>query len=334
MAPQDSKALGEARDMIDRQLQQMVRLVDDLIDVSRITTGKLALRRERVEVRAVARSALEAVEPLAKARGHVLRTTLPEFPVYLNADPTRLTQVFLNLLNNAVKFTDPGGDIEFAIQIEDAELVARVRDNGIGIPGAMLESIFEMFAQADRSLERSAGGLGVGLALTRRLVELHGGSVKSYSRGLEQGSEFVVRIPFSGVEGARQGSRGPRGAADGRHHRILLVDDNQDFALSLAGVLRALGNEVRVAHDGAAGLAAAQEFQPDVAFLDIGMPKMNGFELASRLRGLPETMGSILVAITGFSQPADRERAKQAGFDNYFVKPVEIERLQEVLAQG
>ncbi|HUG76081.1 MAG TPA: ATP-binding protein [Burkholderiales bacterium] len=329
-------AEAEARAIIERQLQQMVRLVDDLLDVSRITTGKLALRRERVDLRAVAASALEAIEPLARARGHRLSVELPPEGIIVNADPTRLSQVFLNLLNNAVKFTDPGGRIEFHVAAERGELVARVRDSGVGIPPGMSDEIFEMFAQADRSLERSTMGLGVGLSLARRLVELHGGTIEAKSAGAGRGSEFMVRIPIPGTQAqlpvreAAEPLVSPASAV-AQGHRILLADDNQDFANSLAAVLRRMGNEVRVEHDGPAALSAAENFRPDVAFLDIGLPRMNGFDLARRLRALPVTAHSVLVAVTGWGQPADRQLAKEAGFDDYMVKPVEIARIQALL---
>jgi signal transduction histidine kinase/ActR/RegA family two-component response regulator len=325
-------ASGEARAIIERQLAQMVRLVDDLLDVSRITTGKLALRKERVDARAVAKSAIEAIEPLARARGHQLRVALPPSGATLDADPTRLAQVFLNLLNNAVKFTDPGGRIDFQVEVAGEELVARVRDSGVGIPAEMREEIFEMFAQADRSLERSTMGLGVGLSLARRLVELHGGTISVASAGPGKGAEFVVRIPLAGGEqpADRQREDLPiRGA--GKAQRILLADDNLDFASSFATLLRRMGNEVRVEHDGPAALAAADEFRPEIAFLDIGLPKLNGFDLARRLRELPTTAKSRLVAVTGWGQPTDRQLAAEAGFDDYMVKPVEIERIQAIL---
>lgn len=328
------EVLAEARAMIERQVKQMVHLVDDLIDVSRITTGKLVLRRERVDAVAIARSALEAVEPLARSGGQAITTRLPDAPLYLNADATRLTQVFLNLLNNAVKFTDAGGLIEFELKAEGGQLKALVRDNGVGISAGQLESIFEMFHQADGSLERSAGGLGVGLALARRLVELHGGGIAARSKGAGRGSEFEVVIPLAGAHAEHGYSeRAPGADASARPQRILVVDDNRDFAQSLAALLRGMGNEVHVAHDGAEGYAAARRIAPDISFLDIGMPKMNGFALAHRLRQSETTSGAILVAITGFSQPADRQRAKDAGFDHYFVKPIEIERLQEILTR-
>ena len=329
----DAEATAAARAIIERQLNQMVRLVDDLIDVSRITTGKLALRRERVDARTVAASALEAVEPLVRQRGHRLEVKLPSGSVYVNADPTRLAQVFLNLLNNAVKFTDPGGLIAFELGLEGSELVARVRDNGIGIAPEMLEPIFDMFAQADRSLERTAMGLGVGLSLTRRLVELHAGSVVARSGGLGRGAEFVVRVPvMTEPEAASDKQSVVRGQRPGARHRILLADDNEDFAASMAAVLRGMGHEVRVEYDGAAALAAAAEYRPSMCFLDIGLPKLSGYDLARRLRATPAGAGSILVAVTGWGQPGDRQLAKEAGFDEHMVKPVDFDRVRAILS--
>jgi len=331
-AKENPAAVAEARAIIERQLVQMVRLVDDLLDVSRITTGKLTLRRERVDARAVAQSAIEAVEPLARARGHSLRVALPPSGAALDADPTRLSQVFLNLLNNAIKFTDPGGRIDFEVEVAGGELVARVRDSGVGIAPEVREEIFEMFAQADRSLERSTMGLGVGLSLARRLVELHGGTISVASAGPGKGAEFVVRIPLAGeMQPPAREARDPLVRGSAKAHRILLADDNLDFASSFATLLRRMGNEVRVEHDGPAALAAANEFQPEIAFLDIGLPKLNGFDLARRLRGLQATARSRLVAVTGWGQPSDRQLASEAGFDDYMVKPVELERIQAIL---
>ena len=334
-AKDDPQAMAGARAIVERQLHQMVRLVDDLLDVSRITTGKLGLRRERVEARAVAASALEAVEPLVKARGHALDVLLPPAGAYINADPTRLAQVFLNLLNNAVKFTDAGGRIDFHLRIEGGELVAVVRDNGIGIAPEMLEPIFDMFAQADRSLERTTMGLGVGLSLTRRLVELHGGTIAARSEGLGRGAEFTVRIPAVVREApaAANAMHSFDRESAGARHRILLADDNEDFAASMAAVLRGMGHEVRVANDGAQALAAAAEFSPGIAFLDIGLPKLNGYDLARSLRARSGTAGSILVAVTGWGQPSDRQLAKEAGFDDYLVKPVDFDRVRAILSQ-
>ncbi|HUQ73974.1 MAG TPA: ATP-binding protein [Burkholderiales bacterium] len=331
IAEYDPEVWGNARDIIERQVRQMVRLVDDLIDVSRITTGKLVLRRALADATAIARSALEGVAPAVKDREHHLVTRLPEGALYIDADATRLTQVFLNLLNNAVKFTDPGGRIEFEVGAEGADLVARVRDTGIGLSSEQLDSIFGMFTQGDITLERSSSGLGVGLALARRLVELHGGQVVARSAGLGQGSEFEVRLPRIVRPAARLDAPAPR-AAKMSPRRILLVDDNRDFVQSLAGLLRGMGHELRVAHDGASGLEAALAFRPEVAFVDLGMPTLNGFDVARRLREQPGTEGCTLVALTGYSQPLDRERARDAGFDEYLVKPVEIERVRIILS--
>jgi CheY-like chemotaxis protein len=239
--------------------------------------------------------------------------------------------VFLNLLNNAAKFSDPGGHIEFSLAVRDGEVRASVKDSGVGIAPDMIDEIFEMFAQADRSLERSTMGLGVGLSLSRKLVELHGGTLEARSEGLGKGAEFMVRMPAVGVEAPAPARPSAAGSARGARRRVLVVDDNRDFATSLASVLRAMGHEVRVEHDGRAGLGAAESFRPHIAFLDIGMPKLNGYELARRLRALPTTAASILVAVTGWGQASDLQRAKDAGFDEHMVKPVEMDRLEALL---
>jgi len=331
-AGSDARTQADARAIIDRQVRQMVRLVDDLLDVSRITTGKLALRRERVELRAVGAAALEAVEPLMRERRHQLSVELPPAGVTVNADPTRLAQVFLNLLNNAAKFTDPGGRIGFSLTVRDGGVLARVSDSGIGIAPQVIDEIFEMFAQADRSLERTTMGLGVGLSLSRRLVELHGGTLEARSEGPGRGAEFIVRLPALGVEAPARLRPAAGGAArPARQRRVLVVDDNQDFANSLASVLQSMGHEVRVEHDGEAGLSAAHAFRPEVAFLDIGMPKLNGYALAAQLRSNPVTAATTLVAVTGWGQATDLQRARDAGFDEHMVKPVEMDRLEALL---
>jgi len=331
----DAAALSEARAIIDRQVLQMVRLVDDLLEVSRITTGKLRLRRERVELRKVASAALEAVEPIIRERGHTLVVTLPPPGLTIEADPTRLSQVFLNLLNNAAKFTPQGGRIEFALEVRNGEIAARVRDDGVGIAPDMIEPIFEMFAQADRSLERTTMGLGVGLSLSRRLMELHGGTIEARSDGANRGAEFVARMPAAGAEmsihSIETATRLPAAEGNGRPS-VLVVDDNEDFAITFARMLRARGYEVRVEHDGLAGLTAAQSSPPDVAFLDIGMPKLNGYELARHLRALPATSHAILIAVTGWGQDEDRARTEQAGFDGHLVKPIDPGALLSLLA--
>jgi CheY-like chemotaxis protein len=302
-------ALTQAQDfrpslvlLIDRQAQQMTRLVDDLLDVSRITRGKIELRKQRVPLAAVLCSAVEASRPLVEKWGHELTVTVPPEPVYLEADPTRLAQVLLNLLNNAAKYTEQGGRIWLTAEQDGRQVVIRVKDTGVGIPAEMLPRIFEMFVQVDHSLERSQGGLGLGLTLVHRLVQMHGGSVEAYSDGPGRGSEFVVRLPVAGeVEG--RGLRG--GAGDGEKPpapvgcRILVVDDNRDAADSLGMLLRMLGNEVHTAHDGLEAVGAAAVFRPDVVLLDIGLPKLNGYEAARRIREQRGGGDMVLVALTG-----------------------------------
>jgi signal transduction histidine kinase len=333
---EDPKTLAESKAIIDRQMRQMVRLVDDLLEVSRITTGRLALRREVVELRNVAKSALEAVEPIMRERGQHLTSELPPAGLTITADPTRLAQVFINLLGNASKFTDPGGRIEFLLEVREGEMVARVRDNGVGLAPGTIESIFEMFAQVDRSLERNASGLGVGLSISRKLIELHGGTLEARSDGVGQGAEFTVRIPAGEAEKETSELEEPGVTlpASAEHRpRVLVVDDNKDFALSLGKMVQAMGYEVRVEHDGLAGLAAAEAIHPRIAFLDIGMPKLNGYELARRLRAIPATAACILIAVTGWGQASDRQRAREAGFDEHIVKPLELDRLQKLLGR-
>ena len=321
----------KAREMMERQVSQMVRLVDDLLDVSRVTTGKLGIRKSLLEVQAAVRDAVDIVRPFIESREHQLEVQLPTAPICVEGDRTRLAQVFSNLLNNAAKYTQPGGYITLSLAQEDNEAVVRVRDNGIGLAPDSLASIFDMFVQVDRSLERTQAGLGVGLTLSRQLVHLHGGTISAKSEGAGKGSEFTVRLPLAGS--ALSESAGPRKRGHASlSRRILLADDNEDFVNSLAQVLEARGHQVRVAHDGAAALAAAAGFNPDFAFLDIGMPKVHGYEVARRLRELPSTSECVLVALTGWGQEDDRKRAREAGFDRHLVKPVEPADIETILA--
>jgi signal transduction histidine kinase/ActR/RegA family two-component response regulator len=332
--------LAVVRELMERQLQQLTRLVDDLLDVSRISTGKLVVRRERVVLQPIVQSALDAVRPLVETRQQRLAVDLPPEPVMLDADPTRLAQLVGNLLNNAAKYTPPGGDIALAVREDAGEIEITVSDTGIGIPADMIERVFEMFTQVDTSLDRSTAGLGVGLSLARRLAELHGGAIRAESEGPGRGSRFVVRLPLP--EGAAASVPPSNGTADdaarlggralGIKHRVLLADDNIDFASSLAFILGGLGHEVAVTHDGEQALAVAREFRPEVAFLDIGLPKLHGYALARELRARPETRGARLVAITGWGQERDRQQAREAGFDEHFVKPVSVEQILEVIA--
>ena len=322
--------LEKARQMMERQLGQMVRLVDDLLDVSRITTGKLGIRKALLEVQAAVRDAIETARPYLETRRHQLEMQLPSQPICVEGDRTRLAQVFANLLHNAAKYTEPGGYITISLAEEDGQAVVRVRDNGIGLAPESLGAIFDMFVQVDRSLERPQAGLGVGLTLSRQLVVLHGGTIEAKSAGAGQGSEFTVRLPLAGGAPVTADPESRRLRAR-QSRRILLADDNVDFADSLAELFAARGHEVRVAHNGAEALAAAAAFNPDFAFLDIGMPKVHGYEVARRLRDMPATSECVLVAVTGWGQEDDRQRAREAGFDRHIVKPVDPAQIDLIL---
>jgi len=330
VAGDDPQKAQMAREMMQRQLAQMVRLVDDLLDVSRITTGKLAVRKEPLELQSVLRDAVEIVRPFIDARRHRFDCVLPDEPILVEGDRTRLAQVFSNLLNNAAKYTDPGGQILLSAAREGSDAVVRVRDNGVGLAPESLEHIFDMFVQVDRTLERSQAGLGVGLTLARRLVQLHEGVIEAHSDGTGRGSEFVVRIPLSYARIADV-ARAAEPARAGTGRRILLADDNIDFAASLGDLLSAQGHDVRIAHDGAEALRTAEAFHPEVAFVDIGMPKVHGYEVARRMRAAPGTARTLLVAVTGWGQENDRKRAREAGFDRHLVKPVDPGEIEAIL---
>ena len=332
IAGDDAQKSLKAREMMERQLNQMVRLVDDLLDVSRITTGKLTVRRSVFDVQAAVRDAIETARPFVEARNHVLDLTFDPEPLPVNGDRTRLAQVFANLVNNAAKYTEQGGRIAVAVRREGREAVVKVRDTGIGLTRESIARIFDMFVQVDRSLERSQAGLGVGLTLARRLVELHDGSIEVASGGPGSGSEFTVRLPLS-TAGAAKEAPGPEEGSP-RTRRVLLADDNVDFANSLAQLLAARGHEVRVVHDGAAALAAVEDFAPDIALVDLGMPKVQGYEVARRLRALPRTADCVLVAVTAWGHDNDRKRAREAGFDRHLVKPVDPEEIEAILAEA
>jgi signal transduction histidine kinase/integral membrane sensor domain MASE1 len=320
-------------EMMERQTAHMVRLVDDLLDVSRITRGKIGLRKERVELGAAVERTVDAMRPLLDERGHRLRVSLPPEPIAADADPTRLEQVLTNLLSNAVKFTPGGGTIEVSVGREGSEAVIRVRDDGIGIRPEMLGGIFEPFAQADRLPERVPEGLGIGLTLARSLVEMHGGTVTATSEGPGRGSEFVVRLPcLPAVKEPAPPALVPTTRAATRRRRVLVVDDNLDSAESLAVLLQMAGHEVQLAHDGPSALALAREYRPEIVLLDIGLPAgMDGYEVAQRMRPDAGPAGVVLVALTGYGQDEDRRRAAQAGFDHHLVKPVDVGHLTQLL---
>lgn len=323
-----------ARDVIDRQVGHMVRLVDDLLDISRITRGKIRMRLDRVAVSEFVNHALEASRPLIEARRHRLSVTLPSTALWVQGDSARLSQVLTNLLNNAAKYTPEGGYIWFSVQEEGHEVVFRVRDTGVGIPSDMLATVFDLFTQADRSLERSEGGLGIGLTLVKRLIEKHGGTVEALSAGVGSGSEFVIRLalapPVAVV--SRETESPPALTPVPKKSRILVVDDNVDGADSLAVLLRLGGHEVSLAHDGPAALEMAQAFRPEVILLDIGLPGMDGFEVAKRLRTREVTQNTVLVAVTGYGRDEDRNRSRDAGFDHHLVKPVSFDALNGVFS--
>jgi PAS domain S-box-containing protein len=330
LAGNNHQAVEQIRSMMERQLGQMVRLVDDLLDVSRITRNKLELRKERVELAAAVHSAVETSRPVMEEAGHELTVTLPPESVYVDADVTRLAQVFANLLNNAAKYTERGGRITLAVERLGSEVIVRVRDTGVGIPEAMLHKIFELFTQVDRSLEKAQGGLGIGLTIVKRLVEMHGGTVEARSDGHAQGSEFAVRLPV--VRSVAAERTGQDHASSTACRRILVVDDNKDSAISLAMMLRIMGNETLTAHDGLEALDLAAVFKPHVVLLDIGMPKLNGYDTARRIRGQTWGKGMVLVAVTGWGQDEDKRQALEAGFDHHLVKPVDPAALEELLA--
>jgi signal transduction histidine kinase/ActR/RegA family two-component response regulator len=322
---------ARALQMMDRQLLQMVRLVDDLLDVSRITTGKLMVRRSTIVLQDAVRDAVDTVKPFLDTRQHSLEVRLPEAPVSVEGDRTRLAQVFSNLLHNAGKYTDPGGHIAISVERDGDAAVVKVADNGLGLDPAFSEAIFEMFVQVDRSLTRTQAGLGVGLTLARRLIALHGGAITASSEGVGRGTVFAVRLPVSGAA-PETPAGAPQPAHAGPRRRVLVADDNVDFANSLASLLTAHGHEVRVAHDGAEALRIASDFLPEFAFLDIGMPKVHGYEVARRLRAGSPTSDCVLVAVTGWGQEDDRRRARDAGFDRHLVKPIDPEQLEAILA--
>jgi len=328
----DGATVARVREMMERQLQQMVRLIDDLMDVSRITSDKLELRRERVELRAVLESALETIEPVLRQSGHEVLVSLPPEPVFLFADSMRLAQAFYNLLNNACRYTEAGGRIALTARADGPQVVVSVADAGIGIHASMLDRVFGMFEQADHS-GRARQGLGVGLTLVKRIVEMHGGTVDARSEGEGRGSEFVVRLAAAGDgDGARpEASAQAAGPRPAPRRRVLVADDNEDSAETMAMLLQALGHEVCIAHDGAQALEQARAFRPDVALLDIGMPRVDGYEAARRLRAEEWGRALVLVALTGWGQDEDRRRSEEAGFDRHLIKPVDIDALQEVL---
>jgi PAS domain S-box-containing protein len=324
----------QTSDVIARQVQHLTRLVDDLMDVSRITSGRIALSHASIDIAAPVARALELSRTLIDTKQHSLHLSLPEPPVMVSGDLTRLTQVMVNLLNNAAKYTPQGGHIDVTVKPENDSVVIRVCDTGSGMPRELVPRVFDLFTQGQRSLDRAEGGLGVGLTLVQKIVELHGGTVTAHSDGIDRGSEFVVRLPRdTALKVPAHPLKGSDGGDEPRHHlRILVVDDNRDAAESMAILMALWGHEVRRTYDGRRAIDVCLSYRPQVIFLDIGLPGMDGYEVAARLREKPETARTVLVAVTGYGQEEDRRRSRRAGFDHHLVKPVAPETLRLLLS--
>jgi CheY-like chemotaxis protein len=326
-------ANGPAAEMMERQVGQLVRLVDDLLDVSRISRGKIELRTGRIELASSVNHAVEAARPSCESGGVELKATLPKQPIYLNGDPARLSQIIGNLLNNACKFTDRGGRIDLDVERTNGHAVISVRDTGIGIAESQIPYVFDMFVQADTSLERASGGLGIGLTLVKNLVELHHGAVEVHSEGLGRGSEFIVRLPLLDEPLLTESNHEPAAdrAVTGLKRRVLVVDDNVDSAESLAMLMKISGHEVEMAHDGLEAVDLSLAFRPDVILLDIGLPKLNGYEVARKIREQQAGKDIVLIALTGWGQEEDRRKSKESGFNAHIVKPVDFPELTKLL---
>jgi len=332
LAATHSDAVGSALDVTERQVHQLVRLVDDLLDVARISQGKVELRKQIVPLADLVNGAVESTRPLLSAKAHRLETRLPSEPTYVDADPDRVQQVLTNLLNNAAKYTDARGEIAIIATRNADQVSISVRDNGVGIAPELLPKIFDLFTQSDVSVGRAQGGLGIGLTLVRNLVEMHGGSVSVASEGPGKGSQFTVMLPAARKQGEK--ARMSQPAFDAQNHKpakILLVDDNKDVVSMLAILLRRIGHEVSIAHDGPEAIATAESEHPEFILLDIGLPGMDGYEVAQRLRAAPELKDAYLVAMTGYGQEEDLKRAEVAGFHHHLLKPVRLETIQAAL---
>ncbi|HZU36052.1 MAG TPA: response regulator [Gemmataceae bacterium] len=327
--------LDQGRDIIDRQVHHLSQLVDDLLDVSRITRGKIQVKRERVDLAHVIHASVETVRPLIDKRHHRLTTMLGTEPIWLDADPLRLEQIITNLLTNAAKYTDPGGQIALTVEREGDQAAIRVRDTGIGISATLQARIFDLYMQAEPLLERSQGGLGIGLTLVKQLVELQGGSIAVYSAGPGQGSEFTVRLPVytqPHQQATPAAAEVTTAVRQPRSRRVVVVDDNKDGAESLAMLLEFWGHDVKIAHDGPSALKTVQAEAPEVVLLDIGLPGMDGYQVARRLRAGPQPNQAVLVALTGYGQDEDRRRTREAGFDYHLTKPINPDALQDLIA--
>jgi PAS domain S-box-containing protein len=332
LARGNAEILSQAREMMERQVSHIVTLVDDLIDLNRISRGQISIHKERVDLETVVASALDTCETAIRRSHQQLTVALPTEPVHVYADRVRLAQVLSNLLGNASKYTDPGGSISLAVEVEGGEVQIRVKDTGVGIPEHMLHRVFDMFTQVDGSADRAQKGLGIGLTIVKRLIEMHGGTVEARSAGRGMGSEFIVRLPvfFSRIDPQR--ANGPAGGVPPARHRILVVDDDKDVALGLAMMLRLMGNDTETAYSGREAIEVGEAFRPDVVLMDIGMPEQSGYRAAQRVRETAWGKRARLVAVTGWGQESDRRASAQAGFDQHLVKPVEPRDLESLLA--
>jgi CheY-like chemotaxis protein len=329
--------VARCRDIISRQIDHLARLVDDLLDASRITRGRIEVRRESVDLAGVLHRALEASRPLIDSKCHDVLVSVPQWPVMVNGDGVRLAQMLQNLLNNAAKYTPQGGAIDISLRAESAVAVIEVRDTGVGLSAALLPKVFDLFVQGEQGLDRAEGGLGIGLALVREIAHLHGGSVQAASAGPGRGTTFTLRLPLlqGPVLDAEAVARPvPAGEAQpSSRRRVLVVDDNRDAADSLCALVRFWGHECWCAYDGASALPLADLHTPDVVLLDIGLPGMDGYEVAARLREHAALHETILIALTGYGQPEDRERTRRAGFSHHLLKPVDTDALREMLGK-
>jgi PAS domain S-box-containing protein len=333
MAGDDRKLIDNILDTMERQLSQMVRLIDDLLDLSRITSNKLELRKDQVDLKHTLRDAIETSLPQIESSGHRLEIELPTESLILNADSVRLAQVFSNLLNNAAKYTPPRGNIWLKAWRSDNHIAVSVRDSGIGIAAENISRLFKMFSQITPALERSHGGLGIGLSLVRGLVEMHGGTVEASSQGIGQGSEFIVKLPLTAAAEEASCETAPSTGLEAPRRRVLVVDDNHDAAITLAMMIRMFGHEVHTVHDGQAAVEIAEAVRPDVVLLDIGLPIMNGYEACQSIRKQSWGEAIKIVALTGWGQDEDKRKARDAGFDQHFTKPVNIVHLRSLLTQ-
>jgi PAS domain S-box-containing protein len=327
----DAQAEDRAAGVIERQVDHLTRLVDDLLDVSRITSGKIELRKETLDLADAVRSAVETMRSTFEHKLQAYEVRHDGAPLHVIGDVTRLTQIITNLLNNASKYTPAGGHIAVELERQEGHAIVRVEDDGVGMSADLLPRVFDLFVQGERSLDRADGGLGLGLTLVRRLAHLHGGTVIASSKGPGQGSRFEVRLPLVTLT-ERVTEKVPPPRPPGGKHRVLVVDDNEDSAMTMATLVSMWGHEVRTAHDAAGALAAAAEKWPDVVLLDIGLPQVSGYEVAKQIRALPGLTNLVLIAMTGYGQEHDRRRTSEAGFAHHLIKPVPPERLKEILS--